>query len=351
MTNNVTKPKISKVQLEPYIIAEIGVNHEGSLTRAFELIESAKRGGAHAAKFQTYKADMIAAKNSPAYWDLGEEPTDSQHKLFQKYESFDQKEYTALANHCAEVGIDFMSTPFDLESIEWLAPLMKKIKIASADITFVPLLRKAARTGLPVILSTGASELDEIRRAVATLSESGAQSITLLHCVLNYPTAPENAQIGYMARLRQEFPNLNIGYSDHVKPDNSLSALTAALIEGASIIEKHFTYDKSLPGNDHYHAMDEQDLTKFTSFIKTLNGLLKVSDGKDLDNEILARRHARRSIYAAHEIPAGKVVTASDLICKRPVKGIPSQDWDLVIGRTIGTALAPDHAITWDDLV
>lgn len=347
--------KIQKImrgekQERPYIIAEIGVNHEGSLDKAMELIESAKRAGADAAKFQTYKADTIAAIESPAYWDLSEEPTTSQHELFQRHDSFDREDYEKLASHCRDVGIDFMSTPFDLESLEWLIPLMNCVKIASADITFTPLLRAAAKSGLPVILSTGASSLKEIKNAVSVLRSSGAIDISLLHCVLNYPTPPEKAQIGYIGILRKHFPDLVIGYSDHVKPDDQLTALLAAGFSGAQIIEKHFTFDKTLPGNDHYHAMDESDLKNHVETLNRINVLSQFGSTKSIEDEKNARQHARRSIYAARDISMGSIIKPDDLICKRPVSGIPAEEWDTLIGRTASEPILKHKPLSWESV-
>jgi sialic acid synthase SpsE len=169
----------------PYVIAEIGVNHEGSMDLAKRLIDDAKAGGCHAAKFQTYKAAKLASRDSPAYWDTTKEPTTSQFALFSKYDRFGEKEYRDLAAHCAAVGIDFVSTPFHDEAIDFLDDLMPFFKIASADLTNSPLLRKVAAKRKPVLLSTGASTLGEIDEAIAELRAHGCTSIVLLHCVLN----------------------------------------------------------------------------------------------------------------------------------------------------------------------
>ena len=158
----------------PYVIAEIGVNHGGSLDLAKRLIDLAKEGGADAAKFQTYKAETLASRHSPAYWDLTKEPTTSQFQLFKKYDSFGPDDYRALAAHCRDAGIDFVSTPFDSEAVELLDPLMPFFKIASADLTNTPLLRQVASRGKPVVLSTGASTMEEVRQAVETLQAAGS---------------------------------------------------------------------------------------------------------------------------------------------------------------------------------
>lgn len=335
--------------LTPYIIAEIGVNHEGNMDLAKRLVDEAAEGGAHAAKFQSYKAAKIASKHSPAYWDTSKEPTQSQYKLFQKYDAFDEEEYAELARYCESKGIDFMSTPFDLDAVDFLDPLMPVFKIASADITNVPLIRKCASKGKPVIMSTGASTLPEIEFAVKTAREAGATSISLLHCVLNYPTPEENAQLGMISVLGRVFPDCVIGYSDHVVPDETISALEAGMLLGASILEKHFTHDKALPGNDHYHAMDRQDLLNFCKKADTYKTLIS-GDSKDLGIEQAARLHARRSVVAACDIKAGEVLTEDKLIAKRPGHGISPVSWDYLIGMKVISDIAEDELISWSSL-
>lgn len=335
--------------LKPYIIAEIGVNHEGSMDLAKQLIDEAAEGGAHAAKFQSYKAGLIASKNSPAYWDQNKEPTDSQFKLFQKYDGFGPEEYIELAEHCKKVGIDFMSTPFDLDAVDFLKPLMPAFKVASADITNVPLIRKCAGTGKPLIISTGAATLPEIEFALTTAKNAGATEISLLHCVLNYPTPEDNAQLGMISTLKRIFPELVIGYSDHVAPDETISALEVAMLLGASVLEKHFTHDKSLPGNDHYHAMNKDDLRAFVNKADKYSVMIS-GNTKDLTKESAARLHARRSIVANGNIPKGKVITEDDLIAKRPAHGVSPVHWDEVVGKVATTDITDDDLISWEML-
>lgn len=336
-----------KNNLSPYIIAEIGVNHEGSIELAKRLIDEAKEGGAHAAKFQSYKAEKIASKNSPAYWDQTKEPTDSQYKLFKKLDSFGEDEYRELAEYCKSVDIDFMSTPFDLDAVDFLNPLMPAFKIASADITNVPLIRKCAATGKPLIMSTGASTLPEIEFAIDTAKKAGATEIALLHCVLNYPTPIENAQLGMIRKLKQVFPDFLIGYSDHVAPDSTISALEMASLLGSVIVEKHFTHDKSLPGNDHYHAMDKEDLKRYCekmSVYYSMNG----NGDKDLDLERAAITHARRSIVVNGDIQKGTVFSEDNLIAKRPGHGISPIHWDNIIGKTAACDIEDDELLEWN---
>jgi sialic acid synthase SpsE len=341
--------EISSTSL-PYVIAEIGVNHEGSLDLAKRLIELAKEGGADAAKFQTYKAAKLASRNSPAYWDLSQEPTESQFALFGKLDGFGDEEYLALEEHCRIVGIDFLSTPFDLEAVEFLDPLMPFYKIASADITNVPLLRRTAAKSKPVLLSTGASTIEEIQTAAETLESHGASSIILLHCILNYPCPAEHAHINMIEGLGSAFPGKMIGYSDHTRPDPAMAILTAAVLKGARVIEKHFTHDKTLTGNDHYHAMDVDDLKIFVENMK----LLKIAGGeKDknyIPSEEISRQNARRSIVVARPLKAGDEITEFDIICKRPGFGISPLHWDEVIGKQVNKNLADDDILDWADL-
>lgn len=335
----------------PYVIAEIGVNHEGSLDQAMRLIELAKEGGADAAKFQSYKAGTLASKNSPAYWDTSKEATLSQYQLFKKYDNFGPNEYISLANHCRKVGIEFLSTPFDDDAIDFLDPLVPFFKIASADLTNIPFLRKVAAKGKPVVLSTGASTLGEIDNACNVLTEAGCQSMALLHCILNYPTENKNAHLNMIAGLRRAYPNLIIGYSDHTLPDDSMTSLLTAFLLGAIIIEKHFTHDKKLSGNDHYHAMDVNDLTRFTNLIDLVQLLRGPSDFKEpIETEVISRLNARRSIVIARDIPAGHVLTENDLTYKRPGTGVSPLHWDEVLGQKSARDLMADEILQWECL-
>jgi N-acetylneuraminate synthase len=334
----------------PYVIAEIGVNHEGNLDLARRLIDFAKEGGADAAKFQSYKAGRIASKHSPAYWDTTKEPTPSQYQLFTKYDRFGPDEYATLAEHCRGIGIDFLSTPFDAGAVEFLDPLVPFHKIASADLTNVPLLRQVAGKGKPVLLSTGASTLGEIDSAVATLTQAGCRDLVLLHCVLNYPCPNRNAHVNMITGLQRAYPEQVIGYSDHTLPDARMLVLTAAWLKGALVLEKHFTHDKTLPGNDHYHAMDVRDLQTFMENLAILADVLGQDHKAPLADEAPAREHARRSIVIDRPLTAGQVICEADLTYKRPAHGISPLFWDEVIGRISAHDLPEDHILQWPDL-
>ncbi len=335
----------------PYVIAEIGVNHGGSLEQAKRLIELAKEGGANAAKFQSYKAETLASVHSPAYWDTTKEQIASQRILFKKYDGFGVREYVALADHCKAVGIDFLSTPFDDAAVDFLEPLVSFYKVASADLTNIPFLRKIAGKSKPIVLSTGASTLGEIDVALRELRQAGCKEVALLHCVLNYPTENANAHLGMIRGLRRAYPTVPIGYSDHTLPDEAMTTLVSAYLLGAQIIEKHFTHDKGLAGNDHYHAMDVDDLKRFVELSSRIEILLGKSTHKEpLLTEVAARMHARRSIVVSRSLPSGHKLTAEDLTYKRPGTGISPLHWDEVIGCRTIRELAADDVLKWSDI-
>ena len=343
--------KILSCESLPYVIAEIGVNHEGSLDKARELIDLACLNGADAIKFQTYTAEKLASRQSPAYWDLTKEPTLSQYELFKKYDTFGEREYELLAEHCQKEGIHFLSTPFDERAADFLGPLMPCIKVASADITNFPLLRKVATIGKPVLLSTGASTLAEIDMAVAELEKWGCLSLSLLHCILNYPTSYENAHLNMINGLQRVFPGYVIGYSDHTIPDEGMLVLTSAYLKGARILEKHFTFDKTLPGNDHYHAMDAADLKRLRKNLTFLGRIEGEIHKTPLASEAPARQHARRSIVLQRAVTKGSLLCQDMLTAKRPASGISPVNWDEVQTRRAARDLPEDHILQWEDLM
>ena len=343
--------KIIYPDSKPYIIAEIGVNHEGSMDQAKKLIDLAKEGGADAAKFQSYKADTLASKQSPAYWDVTKEPTTSQHELFQKYDQFGPEDYLTLAEHCKIQDINFISTPFDDASIDFLDPIVPFFKIASADITNIPFLRKIANKGKPIVLSTGASTLGEIDMAIDTLQSAGCEQLALLHCILNYPTPFEQAHLRMIKGLISTYPEHIIGYSDHTLPNDAMTSLVTAHLLGAVIIEKHFSHDKTLPGNDHYHAMDIEDLRRFVELINHIHVSLSSKIHKEpIKTEEISRLNARRSIVLNRDVPENYNLMEDDLTYKRPGTGISPLYWDEVIGSKTLRKLEFDHILQWSDI-
>ncbi len=335
-----------KIVNRPYVIAEAGVNHEGNIETAKRLIDEAARGGAHAIKFQTYKAETLASRDSPYYWDITKEPSRNQFELFKKFDKFWKNEYELLKIECDKRGIEFMSTPFDTEAADFLNDMMPVFKISSSDITNFPFIRHIAKFGKPILLSTGASDIGEITEAVDLIRSCG-NKLCLLHCVLNYPTLDENANLGMILDQRRRFPEALPGYSDHTLP-GTMEVLKTATLLGAVVLEKHFTHDKSLPGNDHYHAMDMEDLKYFFRDMDKVFTLIGKFEKQALPSEAEAIKNARRSLIAARSIRKGETITFTDLTWKRPASGISPKHIDDVIGSKATVDIAEDAVLKWE---
>ena len=329
---------------EPFLIAEIGVNYYdiakkeniSNMDAAKLMVREAKDAGCNAVKFQSYKANTIASKNSPAYWDTNEEPTTSQYELFKKFDSFGEEEYREIADYCREIGIMFLSTPFDFDSIDYLDEFMEVYKISSSDLTNIPFIKKIAEKGKDIIISTGASNLDEIKLAIDTIEETndkyknGEAGIGIMHCVLSYPTDNSDANLLMIKNLKDLY--------------------TTAYLYGATILEKHYTLDKTLQGNDHYHGMDPEDIRKFkknVELIKTINGQY---DKVPLPCEGESRKQARRSIIAKEEIKEGTIITEDMLTYKRPGTGISPMELSNVLGKKAKTDISEDELLKYEDL-
>lgn len=333
----------------PFIIAEAGVNHEGSMDLAKRLVDEAAEGGAQAIKFQSYKASTLASKVSPAYWDTTKEPTLSQFELFSKHDKFWKNEFEQLKVYCDKVGIEFLSTPFDVESAIYLNDLMHSYKISSSDITNLPFIEFMCQFKKPILLSTGASYMWEVQQAVEVIDRFNLP-MCLMHCVLNYPTLDENANLGMINDLKSKFPKAVIGYSDHTLP-NEMRVLETALLLGAVMLEKHFTFDKTLPGNDHYHAMDVHDLKRFNKNMDSLATILGRFDKAPLETEGISRKNARRSLVANVDLKEGDIIKREDLTWKRPAFGVSPKDIDQVVGKAVTKAINKDDTIYWEMIV
>lgn len=337
----------------PYLIAEAGVNHEGDLETALEMVHAVSRAGWNAIKFQTYTADTLASKDfSSAYWDTNEEPETSQYRLFGKFRSLSADDYQRIREECEKCGIDFLTTYFALDDMLSFGASLKFVKIASADLTNVPLLRTAASVNTNLLLSVGAATDEEISFAVKTLKLSnGNVGVTLLHCILNYPTSVTDANLFRIPHLQKVFPDQRIGYSDHTKYEigsPNASVLAAAL--GASVIEKHFSLDVTKRGNDHYHSANESGLASLREQIET-NCLLFGNDSTDIiEIQQLAREQARRRIFTARQLPLGHIIAPEDIIPLRGSLGLSAREWDRVIGAETNKELATGEPVLDSDL-
>lgn len=341
---------------KPYLIAEMGVNFYDTakqmnitpLEAAKLYIDKAAEAGIDCAKFQSYKANTIVSKNSPAYWDTTKEATKTQYELFQKFDSFGEKEYRELCEYTHSKGMDFTSTPFDYASADYLYDMVDFYKISSSDLSNIPFIKHIGKKGKPVYMSVGASYLSEVDEAVRALKEVECKDIVIFHCVLSYPTDPKNANLRIIETLKKDFPDVRVGFSDHVAPDETMMTLATAYLLGAEVIEKHFTLDKTLPGNDHYHAGDPSDFKKAIENFKWIDNVLGSPEKTVLDCELVPRREARRSLVLTRDMKAGEVIKESDLMPKRPGTGISPKFADIVIGRSVKEDLKEDTILTWD---
>jgi len=334
----------------PYLIAEAGVNHEGSIERAKQMIEEVAKAGGDAIKFQAYKAKTLTSKPSPAYWDLNEESAKSQYELFKKHDKFWKSEFEELAEYARHYKVDFIVTPFDIESADFLESLVPVYKIASADITNMPFLKYVAKKGKPILLSTGASKVSEIWKAIEWIKEEGNNNIALLHCILNYPTRYEDANLGMIKKMCEIFEDFIIGYSDHTLPDHINDISITAWLLGAQIIEKHYTWNKTLPGNDHYHSMDHEDLKNIIAQICFVRSIIGKSNKQYLPSEDVSRTFARRSLVAKTFITRGKLIAEEEITWKRPGTGIPPWMIEYVVGGTALEDIQEDEVLTFEKI-
>ena len=334
-----------------YLIAEIGVNHETKIEKAKLMIEQVKSCGWDCVKFQTYKADSIAQVNSPAYWDTTKEKSLSQHELFSKYDKFTIETYIKLAEFAKSVHIDFCTTLFNEQFVNDYDHLLPFYKIASADLTNYLLIDQILETGKDIILSTGASTIDEICRTVQYIQKNKKNSsrLCLLHCVLNYPTLYQNADLIKINLLKDLFPDIEIGYSDHVPPDEDNLCLITAYLLGAKIIEKHFTYDKSLTGNDHYHAYDKNDAKAFKNKTIRIDQLMGEKNRDVTKNQKDARSQARRSLVARQDIQIGEKLSVRNVTALRPCNGLSPEIWPQIKGKRSKNCIRKNALITIND--
>lgn len=315
------------------IIAEAGVNHGGNLGFAKQLIDIAAEAQVDAVKFQSFKADAMVSETAPkaAYQKKNTDSDESHYEMIQRLElSFD--DHKELINYCKSKQIQFLSSPFDLESIDLLEQLnVKCFKVPSGEITNLPYLRHIGSKGKPVILSTGMSRLDEIKKAVQVLVEEGIamEDLTLLQCNTQYPTPFQDVNLNAMLTLSSVFPNSKVGYSDHTL---GIEAAIAAVGMGAKVIEKHFTLDNSLPGPDHKASLEPEGLKSLVRAIRNTELALGSSIKQPTPSEMPNIQIARKSIVARIQIKKGELLTEENLATKRPGTGICPMQWENVIG-------------------
>ncbi len=325
------------------IIAEAGVNHNGSLELAKQLALKAKEAGADIVKYQTADLNSLVSKTAKMadYQkdNIGKE--ESQKEMLSKL-LLEFDEFVELKKYCEEIGIKFLSTPFDLKSIDFLEELGCDVwKIPSGEITNLPYLIKIAKTNKPIILSTGMCTLDEIDECVSVLKEHGAKDIVILHCTTQYPTPYEEVNLRAMLTLQERY-KCDVGYSDHTK---GIEVPVAAVSLGASVIEKHFTLDRNMEGPDHKASLEPDELKMMVSSIRNIEKALGDGDKKPVDSELKNKAVARKSIIAAKNIKKGELFTEDNLTTKRPGTGISPMKWFEIIGKTASRDYLEDEMI------
>ena len=328
------------------VIAEAGVNHCGSLDRAIEMVRAAAESGADYVKFQTFKAEKLVSKSAPkAEYQTENDPSSGNTQLeMLKSLELRPEDFKRLAEECRKLRIGFLSTPFDSDSIRELAELaMDFWKIPSGEITNLPYLRAIAAYRRPVVMSTGMCTLDEVEQAIAALCDAGLQRemITLLHCNTQYPTPPSDVNLRAMEALASLGCH-SVGYSDHTL---GIAIPLAAVALGATVIEKHFTLDRTLPGPDHKASLTPSELTEMVNAIRTVELALGLPEKRRTDSESGNVSVARRSIVAAGRIRKGETLTAENLTVKRPGDGISPMEWDRVVGSKATRDYLPDEKI------
>jgi N,N'-diacetyllegionaminate synthase len=331
-----------------FIIAEAGVNHNGSLDLALQLVDAAKASGADAVKFQTFRADQLAtrAAHKAAYQERTTAESETQFEMLQRLE-LDTAAHRRIIKHCGESGIQFLSSPFDIRSVDLLDSLdVPLYKVPSGEITNFPFLRRLAQKGRPIILSTGMSTLGEVEEAVQVLRNAGAKQLTLLHCVTEYPAPYGEVNLRAMWTLKQAF-GLPVGYSDHT-PGIEISIAATAM--GAEVIEKHFTLDRSLPGPDHAASLEPSELKEMVTAIRNVEAALGSGIKAPAPCEVPNIFVARKSIVAAKPLPAGHKLSEEDLEIKRPGNGLGSKFIPALVGRTLRVSVDEDAVIRWDHL-
>jgi N,N'-diacetyllegionaminate synthase len=332
-----------------YVIAEAGVNHNCDPALGKRLIETARSAGADAIKFQSYEAGKIATRVAPRYWVEPDDPRGTQWDTFNRLDKLPADGFRALLTHARAVGLTAFSTPFDDEAVDALAALgIPAFKIASADLTCRPLLERAARVGLPMILSTGTCTLGEVEEAIETCRIAGNDRVLLLHCTLKYPCPPEGINLRMMEHLMRAFPDVPVGLSDH---SLGIAVPTAAVALGACAIEKHYTVDKTLPGSpDHHLSVDPVELRAMVDAIRVVEKALGRSEKGVEPLEREAWLYARRSVTSAVAIPRGTTIERAMLTYTRPGTGISPRFFDLVVGRVARVDIPADMTLTWEML-
>ena len=331
-----------------YIIAEAGVNHNGDFDKALRLVDIAANAGADAVKFQTFIAENVVSPGAPKaeYQKAAVKQDESQLEMVKKYElSFE--EFISINDYCKKKEILFLSTPFDFQSADFLVGLkIQAIKVASGEITNFPFLAHLASQGIPLVISTGMANFEEVEKAVKIVEDSGNFDYCLLHCVSSYPAAPEDVNLRAMDTLRSAF-DVPVGFSDHTL---GIEVPIAAVALGANIIEKHFTLDHELPGPDHRASLEPDELIKMVTGIRKVESAIGNGVKQPVKSEIEIASVARKSLVAAMDLKKGTILEVDNISIKRPGTGLPPSSLDLILGRRVIEDIKMGTLISMDSI-
>ncbi|HUX95596.1 MAG TPA: N-acetylneuraminate synthase family protein [Bacteroidales bacterium] len=334
---------------EPFVILEVGINHNGDIEIAKRMVDQAHACGADAVKFQTFKAEEFIADPNKTYTykSQGHEVTESMLSMFKRFE-FTPIQWKEITDYCNKIGILFFSTPQNPSDLDFLLEIVKLpvIKVGSDDLTNVDLLKYYASKKIPLIISAGMAYLGEIEDAVNIIRSTGNNNFGILHCVSSYPAKPEQLHLKKMATIAKAF-EVPVGFSDHTE---GIEASIAAIALGACILEKHFTLDKNLPGPDHWFSSDPVEVEKWVRVIRSTFKSLGSGIVSPTDLELEMRSIARRSIVAKSDLPAGTILCLENMTFKRPGTGLPPKLRYLLEGRRIGKSIRCNDLITLDIL-
>ena len=331
-----------------YTIAEAGANHDGELKKAIKLIDAANEANSDSIKFQTYDASKLASRYSPKYW-IDDKPDETQYEVFSNLDGLSDDNWKEIFEYAKSKSVTCFSTPFDERSVDLLYSLdVPAFKIASADITHIPLIKHIANKKLPIFISTGMASDEEIKDAINAIENQGNEEIILMHCITSYPTKAKDANLELIKTLKQKYPKYVIGYSDHTIGTNIPVYST---FYGATCIEKHFTFDSSLTQSpDHKLSLDTNGFRQLVDELR----IAEISKGEktrnDFESEKNAIKYARRSIVVNRDINVGEKISKDMLSIKRPATGISPKFFEKIIGKSVKNKIQEDKPIQWDDL-
>lgn len=331
-----------------YIIAEAGVNHNGNIDIAKKLAGYAKQAGCDCVKFQTFSADRLVTRNAAKaeYQIKNTNSNDSQYSMLKRLE-LTADDFKQLKRHCEELQIDFLATPFDEESADILEDIgVDAFKISSGEITNKPLLQYIASKGKRMLLSTGMSTMEEVRKAVGWIKEQHNDKVTLFHCTSNYPASYESVNMKAMLSLKEEFC-CPVGYSDHTE-GIEIALLAVAL--GAQMIEKHFTYDKEAQGPDHKASLDPDELKRMVLAVRHIEAAFGSGRKEPCESELSTRNAARKSLVWKKAVKKGEVITREHICCKRPGTGMLPENMEILLGRCVKRDCQIDEIIRMEEI-